>query len=148
MRALENVPCVRITSTVAAVGTSTGMQCNAKRTPSAAIMEIVDLSTQDLFNAHIHSPILSHSDLSHKRDLWNHLLECFLHRLNHNPLHLILYAISGLDDYLIMLGVWTIRASTPSSPREMRYRASLKASAPFVWTGRQNNEVPVALSGI
>jgi len=34
--------------------------------------------------------------------------------------------------------VFTIRVSTPCSPREMCHRTSLKVSAQFVWTGRQN----------
>jgi hypothetical protein len=41
-----------------------------------------------------------------------------------------------------------IRASTPFSLREMRNRVSLKRSAPFVWTGRQNSEVSVTFSGM
>gem|GEM_PF-6518537 len=40
----------------------------------------------------------------------------------------------------------TIRASTPSSPLEMRHRASLKPSALFVWTGQLNNELFVTSS--
>lgn len=37
--------------------------------------------------------------------------------------------------------LFPIRASIPSSPREMTYGANLKASAPLARTGRQNSEV-------
>ncbi len=50
----------------------------------------------------ISSPSPSHSDLSHKEDLRYNTLKCFLHRVFHNRLHLVLYAISGLDYRLVV----------------------------------------------
>jgi len=50
----------------------------------------------------ISSPSLNHSDLRHKRNLWDNPLKCLFHRLLHNRQHLILYAISGLDNYFVV----------------------------------------------
>ncbi|MGA2404880.1 MAG: hypothetical protein ABSG91_24785 [Syntrophobacteraceae bacterium] len=39
-----------------------------------------------------------------KRDLLDNPLQCLLHRLHHNRLHLIRYVISDFDYYFIMPG--------------------------------------------
>jgi len=44
----------------------------------------------------ISSPSLSH---------WYNPSQCLFHRLLHNRLHLIHHIVSGLDDYLIVLGM-------------------------------------------
>jgi len=57
---------------------------------------------------------------------------------------MILYAISGFGNYLIVLS--TIRASIPSRLSEMRYRGNLNPSAPVAWTGILNRERSIASS--
>ena len=46
-----------------------------------------------------------HSDIGHKRGNCDDLPKCLFHRLLHNRLHLILYAVSDLDNYLVMLSM-------------------------------------------
>ena len=38
-------------------------------------------------------------------DLWDDLPKCLFHRLLHNRQHLILCAISGRDNYFVVLGM-------------------------------------------
>jgi hypothetical protein len=54
---------------------------------------------------HLLFPRISNLGFNNKRDLWDDLFECLLHRLLQDRLHLIRNIVSGFDYYFIMLGM-------------------------------------------
>jgi len=61
-------------------------------------------------------------------------------------LHLILYGISGLDDYFVMLSMDNAYVC-PLQHTRNEIQGQFKPISPIVWTCRQNSEVSVAYLG-